>query len=56
MNKRRNKQGNEPQVVKQVIRCNFHLKPVFINENCSDFSASHKSEGEEYCKNCQHSY
>jgi hypothetical protein len=56
MNRRRNKRGAQDTKAKEVVRCNYHQKPVFISDTCTDFTASHRSEGEKNCRNCQHSY
>lgn len=58
MNGKRNKTRNrfEQSVEKKVIRCEFHQKPVFMNETCSNFLAKSGSGEDHTCKNCQHSF
>lgn len=58
MNGRRNKSRSrdEQKVEKKVIRCEFHHKPVFMNDTCSNFLAKTASGDEHTCKNCQYSF
>ena len=58
MNQRRSNKFNQKKSKKygKIVRCSYHIRPVFDNDSCKDFLKSiNKSDGNN-CRNCKYSF
>lgn len=58
MNRKRNSRtrNNKTKRQKRIIRCKALNRPVFEDEVCSQFSLKTKSNNQNNCGNCKHSF
>jgi hypothetical protein len=52
-NRRKNKEEYQKNI---IIRCNYHKKPVFETDTCSNIKLKSESNTIKQCRNCVYSY
>lgn len=57
MYKKRNNKSKQYTVTNHVvIRCKFHMRPVYEHQTCSEYKNNSESDTMKSCKNCKHSF
>jgi hypothetical protein len=55
-NRRKSNRRMKTNQKKVVIRCKNKMIPVFDRDLCEDFAQNDKSNSDNNCKNCKHSF